>query len=228
MPLKTTLEGILSPLKNSNQSTLQNQISKPISKWQLPHDTSTGLIGSFKGPLRNCYRTTVIKNPTSTDSIEECITEYRCIVENSPERTIEVVLVTYPNEIEGITNCYVMWRFREDNFQEQVDEASILLGNLNQDLLITKEEYFNWVMKNLLDYTLIKGLIGNNNISNKEKYITDIIYDGNKCSLGFDSQKAEECQTNMVIDDQQKMLLKLIDTHNNEVMKRPDYRGPKK
>lgn len=228
MPLKTTLEGILSPLKNSNQSTLQNQISKPISKWQLPRDYSNGFIGSFKGPLRNCYRTTLINNPLSTSKTKEYLTEYRCIVESSAARTIEVILVTYPNEINGITNCYIIWKFRNSNFQEQKDTESVLIGNLSQDLLITKEEYFNWVMKNLLDYTLIKGLIGNNNFSNKEKYITDIIYDGNKCSLGFDSQKAEECQTNMVIDDQQKMLLKLIDTHNNEVMKRPDYRGPKK
>lgn len=215
--------------KGAYQPTPQTPIHETTTKWQLPQDTSTGLIGSFKGPLRNCYRTTVIKNSTSADSIEECITEYRCIVENSPERTIEVVLVTYPNEIEGITNCYVMWRFRDSNFQEQVDEASILIGNLNQDLLITKEEHFNCVMKELLNYTSIKGRKENPNDSSKGKYIADILYHKSGiCSIGFDPTKAEKCQTNQGIVNQQKMLLELIDAHNNEMINRPDYRGPKK
>ena len=212
----------------AGQPAPQTPIHETTTKWQLPHDTSTGLIGSYKGPLRNCYRTTIIKDPASANSIEECITEYRCIVENSTEKTIEVVLVTYPNEINGITNCYVMWRFRDDNFQEKADEASILLGNLNQDLLITKEEYFNWVMKEILNYNLIKGMIGNNNDSSKGKYITDILYHEGQYSIGYDSTKAKECQENQGIVNQQKMLLELIDAHNNEMINRPDYRGPKK
>lgn len=216
-------------LNSADQTAPQTPIHDTTTKWQLPHDTSTGLIGSFKGNLRNCYRETFINNPLSTSTIKEHITEYRCIVENSPERRIEVVLVTYPNEIEGIVNCHVIWKFRDSNFQEQVDTASILIGNLNQDMLKTKEEYFNWVMKELLNYTLIKGLIGNNNDSSKEKYITDIIYhEGGPYSIGFDPTKAKECQINQGIVNQQKMLLELIDAHNNEVMKSPDYRGPKK
>ncbi len=212
-------------LKDANQPALQTTKQETT---KLPNDTSTGRIGSFKGKLRNCYRETFINNPLSTSTIKEHITEYRCIVENSPERRIEVVLVTYPNEIEGIVNCHVIWKFRDSNFQEQVDTASILIGNLNQDMLKTKEEYFNWVMKDLLDYTMIKGTIGDNNDSSKGKYITDILYYDGQYSIGFDSKKAAECQTNRKIAEQQQMLINLIDAHNNEVMKSPDYRGPQK
>ena len=208
--------------KGENQPTPQPETTP---KWQLPRNDSNMPIGLFKGQTENCYRTIMIENPLSTDNIKEIITEYRCIVENSAERTTEVVLVVYPNEIDGITNCHVIWKFRNRNFEEQESHASVLIGNIYQDLLINNEEYFNWVMKNLLDYHLIKGIIGNNNDSSIGTYICDIRYDENKYSIEFDTQKEEQCRTNKEIVKQQNLLHILIDARNKEVMERSDYRG---
>lgn len=109
-------------------------------RWNLRISRQSSKIGIFKGDFKDCYRILKTEN--------EEISEVRCIHYNS-----ETILVYYPIAVvvldQLVYACEVIWKISGKN--EYIDSKKILIGDIDETLLKTDRNYFNCLMRDLLE-----------------------------------------------------------------------------
>lgn len=178
-------------------------------QWNLGISRQNSPIGQFKGVSKNCYR--IIKTE------DEEINEIRCVHYNS-----ETILVYYPIAVviqdQLIYACEVIWKISGQT--EFIDSKKVLIGDIDAKLLKTDINYFNCLMKELLEQKRINRYEKNSKEENNSKLYIGSIRKINEIYRKYMNKTVkEECQKSKSLKQKQEILEKIIKEYNSKIPK---------
>ena len=179
-------------------------------RWNLKISRQSSQIGKFKGEAKDCYRILKTEN--------EEINEVRCIHYNS-----ETVLVYYPISVvvqnQLIYACEVIWKISGKT--EVIDSKKVLIGDIDETLLKTDRNYFNCLMRELLELKRIyKYEKTKQEDNNNLLYIGSIKKINNVYRRYMNKNMMDECTKTKGIKNKQEILEKTIKEYNSEIPKK--------
>ena len=175
-------------------------------RWILRISRQSSKIGDFRGPSKDCYRILKAEN--------EEINEIRCVHYNS-----ETILVYYPIAVvvnnQSVYACEVIWKVTGKT--EVIDSKKVLIGDIDETLLKTDRNYFNCLMRDLLELKRIykydkKKKEDNNNLL----YIGSIKKINNVYRRYMNKNMMDECTKSKGLKNKQAILEKKIKEYNSE------------
>ena len=177
--------------------------------WNLGISRQSSKIGEFKGQSKDCYR--ILKTK------EEEIKEIRCTYYNS-----ETILVYYPIAVvvqnQSVYACEVIWK--ESGKTEFTDSKEILIGDIDETLLKTDRNYFNCLMRELLELKRVyKYIKTSKEDNNKLLYIGCIKKIGGIYRRYMNKNMMDECEKSKGIKSKKEILEKTIKEYNSGITK---------
>jgi hypothetical protein len=198
----------LTPNNQFDKITIREGVNMAVG-WNLAISRQSCKIGEFKGQSKDCYR--ILKTK------EEEIKEIRCTYYNS-----ETILVYYPIAVvvqnQSVYACEVIWK--ESGKTEFTDSKEILIGDIDETLLKTDRNYFNCLMRELLELKRIyKYIKTSKEDNNKLLYIGCIKKIGGIYRRYMNKNMMDECEKSKGIKSKREILEKTIKEYNNEIIK---------
>lgn len=174
-------------------------------RWNLRLSKQSSKIGEYKGKSKDCYRILKTEN--------EEINEIRCTHYNS-----ETILIYYPIAVvldQLVYACEVIWKISGKN--EFIDSKKVLIGDIDETLLKTDRNYFNCLMRDLLEmkrvYKYIKTIEADNN---KELYIGSIKKINGIYRRYMNKNIMDQCEKSKGIKLKREILENTIKEYNSE------------
>ena len=179
-------------------------------RWNLRISRQSSKIGDFRGPSKDCYRILKAEN--------EEINEIRCVHYNS-----ETILVYYPIAVvvnnQSVYACEVIWKVTGKT--EVIDSKKVLIGDIDETLLKTDRNYFNCLMRDLLELKRIyKYDKTKKEDNNNLLYIGSIKKINNVYRRYMNKNMMDECTKTKGIKNKQEILEKTIKEYNSEISKK--------